>query len=139
MRVRVTSGHEAWFVLDTGATGTTIHAGLAQPARVCHASGETSPDDTVEATARVATVRLEAFAIVGLPVTHELDVAVHDMALVRRSVPDAEGIVGQDVLARYDYLIDTTTRPADHRPLRARRSSGVHLPLACERRPARSC
>ena len=54
---------------------------------------------------------------------------MHDLALVRRSAPDADGIVGQDVLSRYDYLIDT-----GHARLTIGRfaapSSGVHLPLA---------
>ena len=127
VRVRVTSEHEAWFVLDTGATGTTIDARLARRLGL-RASGE-SRMAALDAVTRIATVHLDAFAIVGLPVTHELDVAVHDMALVRRSAPDAEGIVGQDVLSRYDYLID----PARGRLTIGRfaaPASGVHVPLA---------
>ena len=127
VRVRLTSERGAWFVLDTGATGTTIHAALARELGL-HASGE-SRMTTLDATTRVATVRLDAFSIVGLPVTHALDVAVHDMALVRRSAPDAEGIVGQDVLSRYDYLIDTARARLTIGRFAAP-ASGVHLPLA---------
>ena len=59
---------------------------------------------------------------------HELDAAVHDLTLVRRSAPDVEGIVGQDVLARYDYLIDTTRARLTIGRFAAP-ASGVHLPL----------
>jgi predicted aspartyl protease len=127
VRVRVTSGREAWFVLDTGASGTTLHAALAHRLGLV-VSGE-SRVTTVDSMTRVATVHLAALSIVGLPVTHEVDVAVHDLALVRRTAPDAEGILGQDVLARYDYLID----PARGRLTIGRLGappSGVHLPLA---------
>ena len=126
VRVRVTPQHETWFVLDTGATGTTLHAGLASRLGL-QTSGETRVT-ALDAAARFATVRLDAFAIAGLPVTHELDVAVHDMTLVRRSAPDADGIVGQDVLSRFDYLIDTARGRLSIGRFPAP-PSGVHLPL----------
>jgi len=126
VRVHVTSEQEAWFVLDTGATGTTIHTALARRLGL-DATGR-SRVTTLAGTARVATARLDAFAIVGLPVTHELDVAVHDMDLVRRSAPGADGIVGQDVLSRYDYLIDTARARLTIGRFAAP-SSGMHVPL----------
>lgn len=126
VRVRVSSAHEAWFVLDTGASGTTIHTGLARRLGL-QTSGE-GRMAALDAATRIATVHLDAFAIVGLAVTHELDAAVHDMTLVRRSVPDAEGIVGQDVLSRYDYLIDTTRARLTIGRFAAP-ASGLHLPL----------
>ena len=127
VRVRVTTQREAWFVLDTGASGTTIHVGLAQ--RLGLSPSGQARLHTVEGTALVTTVRLETFALVGWPVTHDLDVAVHDLALVRQAVPEADGIVGQDVLAPYDYLID----PRRSRLTIGRFSaplSGVRVPLA---------
>jgi predicted aspartyl protease len=126
VRVRVTSERDAWFVLDTGASGTTIHVELAR--RLGLAPTGEARLHTVEGTSRVATVRLQALAIVGWPVTHALDAAVHDMALVRHAVPEAEGILGQDVLSRYDYLID----PRRGRLTIGRFSapmSGVRVPL----------
>ena len=127
VRVQVTTGHHAWFVLDTGATGTTLHVGLADRLGL-RATGHTRVT-TLGQTARVATVRLDAFAIIGLPVTHELDAAIHDMDAVRRSAAEAEGIVGQDVLSRYDYLIDTARTRLTIGRFTAP-PSGVHLPLA---------
>ena len=126
VRVRVTSEHDAWFVLDTGATGTTLHTGLARRLGL-NGTGETRITTLGEA-ARVATVRLHGLAIVGVPARHELDVAIHDMTLVRRTAPDAEGIVGQDVLSRYDYLIDTARGRLTIGRFAAP-ASGVHLPL----------
>jgi len=123
----VTTAHEAWFVLDTGASGTTVGTALARRLGL-PISGE-SRMRALDGTTDVATVHLDRFEILGLPVAHELDAAVHDLALVRRRAPDAEGIVGQDVLARYDYLIDF-----DHRRLVVGRFAappdGVRMPLS---------
>jgi hypothetical protein len=126
VRVRLTMADEAWFVLDTGATGTTIHTRLARRLGL-DVTGK-ARIATLDATSHIGTVHLDAFGIVGLQVTHELDAAVHDLSLVRRSAPEAEGIVGQDVLSRYDYLIDTTRRRLTIGRFPAP-ASGVHLPL----------
>jgi predicted aspartyl protease len=104
LRVDVMPGRPAWFVLDTGATGTTIHAGLVQRLGL-PATGHARLT-TVEGTVSVATVRLEGFRIEGLPVAHDVEAAVHALELVRQAAPEAEGILGQDVLGRYDYLVD---------------------------------
>jgi len=127
VRVRVTTAHEAWFVLDTGASGTTVGTALAR--RLGLPVSDASRMRTLDGTMDVATVHLVGFEILGLPVTHELDAAVHDLTVVRRTAPVAEGIVGQDVLARYDYLIDTARARLTIGRFAAP-ASGVHLPLA---------
>jgi predicted aspartyl protease len=104
VRVEVVPGHQAWFVLDTGATGTTLHAGLVQ--RLGLVVGGHVRLATVDGTMSAPTVQLDEFRIAGVPVAHEVAAAVHALALVRQTVPDAEGILGQDVLARYDYMVD---------------------------------
>ena len=104
VRVEVTPGRSAWFVLDTGATGTTLHADLARRLGL-QGSGQANLT-TVEGAVLVPTVRLPGLRIVGLPTTHHVDAAIHDLRLVRQVAPEADGILGQDVLAQYDYLID---------------------------------
>lgn len=108
VRVDVTPERSAWFALDTGATGTTIHPALVRRLGL-EARGEVVIT-TVGGAMRVPTVRLHAVRIAGLPLARDLQVAVHDLRLVQQTVPEAEGILGQDVLARFDYLIDHARR-----------------------------
>jgi hypothetical protein len=61
---------------------------------------------TLTGDAQVATVAVEALVLPGVGTAHRLVAAVHDLAAVRQVAPRAEGILGQDVLARYDYLLD---------------------------------
>lgn len=127
VRVEVAPHVEAWFILDTGATGTTMHPDLAKRLHL-PISGQTMIT-TVEGSVPAPTVRLPAITLGGLSLTHDLIVAVHDLRAVREVVPDADGILGHDVLARYDYLVDHTRQrlvigrfgPPAH---------GVRLPLA---------
>lgn len=127
VRVDVGSGVQAWFVLDTGASGTTVHSALIGRLGlpVTGATRITTADGTMSAS----TARLTTLGIGGLELARDVDVAVHDLTLVRQVVPDAEGILGQDVLARYDYLVDH-----DRRRLTLGRfpppPRGVPLPLA---------
>jgi hypothetical protein len=104
VKVDVAPGRAAWFVLDTGATGTTVRTDLARELALevtGHARlGTLGPD------AFVPVARLRGLRITGLPATHDVEVAVHELRAVRQSAPQAEGILGQDVLSGYDYLID---------------------------------
>jgi hypothetical protein len=104
VEVDVAPGRAAWFVLDTGATGTTVRTDLAR-ALGLEMSGHVRLG-TLEANAAVPVARLRGLRITGVPGTHDVDVAVHDLLRVRQSAPQAEGILGQDVLSGYDYLID---------------------------------
>jgi predicted aspartyl protease len=104
LRVDLGSGTHAWFVLDTGATGTTVHPDLVERLGL-KVSGSVRIT-TAESSMPVATVRLATLGIGGQTLARDLDVAVHQLALVRRAVPEADGILGQDVLGRYDYLVD---------------------------------
>ena len=108
VRVHVSANRAAWFAVDTGATGTTVHPGLATELGLA-ASGETRIA-TADGRARVPAVWLRDFSIAGVPTLYQLEAAVHDMALVRQVAPEAEGILGQDVLAQDDYLIDFMRR-----------------------------
>ncbi len=127
LRVEVTRGRDAWFVLDTGASGTTIHADLADELGL--ASTNSTVITTIAGEARVATVRLRDFGISGVPDRYALEAVVHDLRLVRATAPDAEGILGQDVLARHDYLIDYARRRLTVGRFPAP-DAGVRLPLA---------
>ena len=104
VRVDLAPDHSAWFVLDTGATGTTLRTELARELAL-EVSGEARLG-TLGANAPVPVARLRGLRITGVPATHDVDVAVHDLRRVRQSAPQAEGILGQDVLSAYDYLID---------------------------------
>ncbi|BCS33454.1 hypothetical protein TBR22_A26810 [Luteitalea sp. TBR-22] len=108
VEVEVAAGRRAWFVLDTAATGTTLSTELA--ASLALPAGGTTRIGTLGGSATVATAHLTNFRLVGMPERHELEVAVHDLAAVRRAAPEAAGILGQDVLARYDYLLDLPRR-----------------------------
>ena len=126
LRVELTAGQAAWFVVDTAATGTTLSTRLVT--RLGLPLSGTTGIRTLAGDAQVATVVLDALTLPGVGIAHRVVAAVHDLAAVRRTAPRAEGILGQDVLARYDYLIDFAMRrlivgafepPAD----------GVGLPL----------
>lgn len=106
VRVEVAPGIEAWFILDTAATGTTMHPDLAKRLHL-PMSGQTTIT-TVEGSVSAPTVRLQALRLDGLSLAHDLVVAVHDLRAVREAVPDADGILGHDVLSRYDYMVDHT-------------------------------
>lgn len=125
--VEVAPGHRAWFAVDTGATGTTLASDTAEALGmrpIGHARLT-----TLQGGATAPTVHLPALKLDGVPVLHEVEAAVHDLTLVRRVTPQADGILGQDVLARYDYLIDLPRKR-----LRLGRfpppAAGVRLPLS---------
>jgi len=84
---------------------------------------------TVDGQVDVATVLIPALRLPGAAVAHRVVAAVHDLATVRRAAPRADGILGQDVLAHYDYLLDLTrgrlTVGAFDPP-----SDGIGLPLS---------
>ncbi len=125
--VELAPGHRAWFAVDTGATGTTLASDMAATLGLVP-TGQARLT-TLEGGATTSTVRVPALKLDGVPVTHEVDAAVHDLALVRRVAPQADGILGQDVLARYDYLLDLARKR-----LRVGRfgppAAGVRLPLS---------
>lgn len=127
MRVEVAAGHAVWFVVDTGATGTTIRTDLARRLKL-EPSGPATIT-TVDGSALVPTVRMRRLRIVGLAADHDLVVAVHDLALVRQATPEADSILGQDVLAQYDYLIDLARQRLTVGRFAAP-AAGVRMPLA---------
>lgn len=104
--VELTPDERVWFALDTGAAGTTVTPELAE--RLGLAPVTTAAITTLAGRATVRVVLLPSLGIVGRPERVGVHAAVHDLTELRRLAPDAEGIVGQDVLARYDYLIDYT-------------------------------
>jgi predicted aspartyl protease len=108
VRVEVTEDRTAWFVIDTGATGTTVSTALADHLRL------TPVGEAVMGTALGQTplplVRLPRLRLAGLDWTRDVVAGRHDMTTVRQAVPEAEGILGQNVLGAYDYLIDYQAR-----------------------------
>ena len=108
VRVEVTTGHDVWFVLDTGATGTTMASDLVDRLGLPR-SGVTAVE-TIEGRAAVATVRVAHLRLRGSARLHDVTAAVHDLTAVRQYAPEADGILGGDVLRAYDYLIDFDRR-----------------------------
>ena len=104
VRVEVTEERRAWFVLDTGATGTTIHDRLANELGLAAAGVATM--GTVTGKTQLPLVRVPTIRLPGLDWSREVVAGSHAMTTVRRAAPEAEGILGQDVLACYDYLLD---------------------------------
>ena len=88
VRVDVGSGVQAWFVLDTGASGTTVHPALAS--RLGLSLNGTTRITTAHGTMTTSTARLSSLGVGGLELARDLDVAVHDLTLVRQVVPDFE-------------------------------------------------
>lgn len=108
VRVEVTEERSAWFVLDTGATGTTVHDRLADQLRL-PAAGEATMG-TVTGRTTMALVRVPSLGFPGLAAVHDVVAGSHAMTSVRQAAPEAEGIIGQDVLGAHDYLIDFVRR-----------------------------
>lgn len=102
--VELTPDDHTWFAVDTGATGTTIVPDVSERLALEVTGGARL--NTLAGLANTQIVRLPALRIAGAVRTHEVQAAVHDLSELRRLAPDAEGILGQDVLATYDYLID---------------------------------
>jgi predicted aspartyl protease len=102
--VELTPDERVWFALDTGAAGTTVTPELAD--RLGLTPVTTAAITTLAGRATVGVVLLPSVRVVGRPERVQVHAAVHDLTELRRLAPDAEGILGQDVLARYDYLID---------------------------------
>jgi len=102
--VELTPDDHTWFAIDTGATGTTVVPEVAERLALEVTGG--AQLTTLAGRASTQVVRLATLRIGGAVHTHEVQAAVHDLSELRRLAPDAEGILGQDVLAAYDYLID---------------------------------
>lgn len=130
IRLELTANVHAWFVVDTGASGSTISNGLAATLEL-EPSGDVTLT-TIAGATTVPTVTLDSLRLPRWPVAHRVQFAVHDLAAVRRVAPRAQGILGQDVLARYDYLIDY-----ERRTLRIgwfdEPAAGVAMPLTWSR------
>lgn len=108
VRVEVTEDRMAWFVIDTGATGTTVSAALADDLRLSPAGQAVM--GTALAQTPLPLVRLPRLRLAGLDWTRDVVAGRHDMTTVRQAAPQAEGILGQNVLGAYDYLIDYEAR-----------------------------
>lgn len=104
--VELTPDERIWFALDTGAAGTTVTPELAERLRLAPVA--TAVVTTLAGRATLGVVRLPSVGLVGRPERVRVHAAVHDLTELRRLAPDAEGVLGQDVLSRYDYLIDFT-------------------------------
>lgn len=108
VRVEVTEDRMAWFVIDTGASGTTVSAALADQLHLASA-GQAVMGTALGQTA-LPLVRLPGLRLAGLDWTRDVVAGRHAMTTVRQAAPEAEGILGQDVLGALDYLIDYQAR-----------------------------
>jgi hypothetical protein len=121
------------FVVDTGAEGSTISRELA--ARLTLRPVGLVEQQTVTGTARQPLVRVPEIRIGRAgPASTGVLAAVSTLEAMREVLPGVDGILGTDVLAPFDYLIDfgagmlSLTRGE---PLATR--GGVVLPLAFSR------
>lgn len=108
VRVEVTDRRSAWFVIDTGATGSTVHERLADELALLPVGEATM--GTATGRTPLPLVRVPSLRLAGLGWARDVVAGSHAMTTVRQAAPDAEGIIGQDVLAGHDYLIDFAQR-----------------------------
>lgn len=91
-------------IVDTGASVTSITRKTAAAAGV-RVAGETQINGTLYA----ATGRIDQLAFVGLAIP-DLPVAVIDLPIATRITKNYAGILGLDVLARFDIVLDLRHR-----------------------------
>jgi predicted aspartyl protease len=95
------------FLLDTGATTTVLSQKLAEKLGVASrgtARVHTFAGAVLVPVARVDTVGIGSRWIVGV------DVVCADLGRMFKLEPTIEGILGQDVLSRFNYLLDRRSR-----------------------------
>ena len=96
-----------YFVLDTGADTTILDLGLAKRLSLLtlqSAREVTIANSRAVNVSRVPRLRLGAALVEGLPVLEE------DLSSLRRMDGRIAGVVGQDFLSRFDYLLDYRAR-----------------------------
>jgi predicted aspartyl protease len=105
--VSVNGGTECPFLFDTGANTTVVSGRLARKAGVRVGSEElanTFAGKIALSAGRVDTLRIGNDSVAGL------QVLVGDLAGVFNLDPEVDGILGEDILSRFNYLIDRRGR-----------------------------
>ena len=95
------------FVFDTGADTTVVDAAIAPQLSLAPLGGV--EDSTIGGT-RLLNRGLLTSLTLGSARVENLPVLVQDLSGVRRLDPHIQGIVGQNFLARFNYLIDYRAR-----------------------------
>jgi predicted aspartyl protease len=95
------------FLVDTGATTTVVSQKLAE--RLGVASRDKARVHTFAGEVQVPVGRVETVGI-GSRSVGGVDVLCADLGRMFRLEPGIEGILGQDVLARFNYLLDRRGR-----------------------------
>lgn len=141
------------FAIDTGAEGTTVSTGLAR--RLGLVPFAAVEIQTVAGVRKLPVARWHGLRLAREGPEETVEVALSDLAALRSAGP-LDGVLGSDVLSRYDYLLDFSAgrlvlargeaiddpggvtlplelhrgRPIVHWPSPARHAS--HLPLALD-------
>jgi hypothetical protein len=123
------------FVLDTGASTTIIDRDTARELRlsaVGSASLFTVAGTTTAPVYRVGTVAVGAQAV------ETLEAASADLSDLKAIDPDIRGVLGQDFLSRFNYLIDYQGRVVEFDGSRDSgdyqgRLTGTHIPIERDR------
>ena len=98
VRVHV-NGRELRFILDSGASISAVTTETAHLLGI-HPYGTTLVNDVVTPVARVETLA------VGDAKHHQLRIAIVNLPAAKRMKVEHDGILGLDVLGRYDVVID---------------------------------
>lgn len=101
------AGQTVMLLLDTGATHSSLRPDVARELGLAEAGDALV--DAVGATRRVPVARLPSLAV-GDVTVFDLPVLVFDPALDRGAGPRVDGVLGQDVLARFNYSLDLRRR-----------------------------
>jgi predicted aspartyl protease len=110
VEVMLNDSHAARFLVDTGAGFTVISPGLAVALGI--APGPDAPRLAFGTLAGRGTAPVVMLRSLRVGDTLEEKVA----AAVHQTGPDMEGILGNDILARYAVTVDPTRRVLEIRP-----------------------
>lgn len=101
------AGRRVLLLLDTGASHSSLRPSIARSLRLTRA-GEL-PVQSLGVTRRMTVAMLPSL-VLGSVTVRDLPVLVFDPALERASGLPVDGVLGQDVLARFNYSLDLRRR-----------------------------
>jgi predicted aspartyl protease len=113
--VHVDGGEPLPFVVDTGAGRTVLNSGRLDALRVHERETADARAQGAHGTHRLGGAHLESLRLGDLAI-EDLDVVTMDLSHVEPAGEPSYGIVGVDVLGRYDLRIDFENRTVSFHP-----------------------
>jgi predicted aspartyl protease len=101
--VAVNGNKQRWFLFDTGATITVLSEKLAKKAGI--AANGVRQVVTFAGPVSLSIGQAETLSV-GNHSTGRLTILIADLGRLFNLEPQIEGIIGQDVLCRFNYLLD---------------------------------